>query len=67
MMKLQTKLMLDESEKDVVVLGINNVQGPLMHMPVTPNKNAWSNSVTSQFYGKRSVVAMSTLCGRVCI
>ena len=29
-----------------------------MHMPVTPNKNAWSNSVTSQFYGKRSVVAI---------
>lgn len=57
-MKIQTELMLDETVTDVIVPGINDIQGPLMHMPVTPNKNAWSNSVTSQFYGKRSVIAI---------
>ena len=57
-MDLQTKLMEDENTEDVVIPGINDVQGPLMHMPVTADKDAWTNSVTSRFYGKRSVVAI---------
>lgn len=57
-MDLQTRLMEDEDEEDVVIPGINDVQGPLMHMPVTDDKDAWTNTVTAAFYGKRSVVAM---------
>lgn len=57
-MDLQTKLMEDENIKDVIVPEVNDVQGPLMHMPVTDDSAAWSNMVTAQFYGKRSVVAM---------
>lgn len=57
-MDLQTRLMEDESTQDVVVPGINDVQGPLMHMPVSVNRSAWTNTVTAGFYGKRSVVAM---------
>lgn len=57
-MDIQTRLMLDENATDVVVPFINNEQGPLMHMPVTDDKKAWSNTVTSQFYGKNSVVAI---------
>ena len=57
-MDVQTKLMLDEKISDVIVPSINDFQGPLMHMPVTDDKDAWSNMVTSKFYGKNSVVAI---------
>lgn len=57
-MDLQTRLMEDKQVKDVVVPFINDVQGPLMHMPVTDNPDAWTNSVTAAFYGKNSVRAM---------
>lgn len=57
-MDLQTKLLEDESVEDVVLPFINDVQGPLMHMPVTDDPDAWTNKVTREFYGKNSVVAM---------
>lgn len=57
-MDLQTELLTDETVKDVVLPFINDVQGPLMHMPVTDNQEAWTNKVTRDFYGKESVVAM---------
>lgn len=57
-MDLQTRLMEDEDTEDVVIPGINDVQGPLMHMPVTDDKEAWTNTVTARFYGKHSVVSM---------
>ncbi len=57
-MDLQTRLMEDENVKDVVLPFINDVQGPLMHMPVTADKEAWTNRVTREFYEKNSVVAM---------
>lgn len=57
-MELQTRLMEDESTKDVILPFINDVQGPLMHMPVTADKEAWTNKVTGEFYGKNSVIAM---------
>lgn len=57
-MDLQTALMEEEGVEDVVIPGINDVQGPLMHMPVTDNKDAFTNWVTGNFYGKRSVVAI---------
>ena len=56
-MDLQTELMENENTDDVIVPEINDVQGPLMHMPVTADKDAWTNTVTSEFYGKSSVVS----------
>lgn len=56
-MKLQTELLLSD-ELDVVLPGINDWQGPLMHMPVTEDASAWTNHVTADFYGKNSVVAI---------
>ena len=41
-----------------MIPGINDLLGPLMHMPATADKEAWSNRVTAEFYGKRSVVAI---------
>lgn len=57
-MDLQTKLLTDTEDMDVVIPGINDWQGPLMHMPVTDNVNAWTNRVTAEFYGKNSIVAI---------
>lgn len=57
-MDLQTELLLDENTRDVVLPFINDVQGPLMQMPVTADVTAWTNTVTAQFYGKTTTVAM---------
>lgn len=57
-MQLQTRLLLAEDTGEVVLPMINDVQGPLMHMPVTAQSDAWSNRVTAAFYGKESVVGM---------
>ena len=57
-MDLQTRLMEDESTEDVVVPFINDVQGPIMHMPVTDDPDVFTNYATREFYGKNSVVAM---------
>lgn len=57
-MDLQTKLMEDDSKNDVIVPGINDVQGPLMHMPITADRNKFTNWATAQFYGKNSVVSI---------
>lgn len=56
-MDLQTRILLEE-EQNVVLPFINDVQGPLMHMPVTADPEAFTNSVAEQFYEKESVVAM---------
>lgn len=57
-MDLQTDLLLDETVSEVVVPFINDEQGPLMHMPVTGDPQAWTNTVTRKFYGKESLVAI---------
>lgn len=57
-MEQLTDLMTDDSVQDVVVPFINDVQGPLMHMPVTEDITAWTNTVICQYYGKNSVVAI---------
>ncbi len=57
-MDLQTRLLLDESTEDVVLPSINYVQGPLMHMPVTDDVEAFVNTVVRRFYGKNSVIAI---------
>lgn len=57
-MELQTALFMNQDTENVVVPFINNEQGPLMHMPITANPEAWTNTVTAEFYGKSTVVAM---------
>lgn len=57
-MDLQTRLLLDPQKEDVVIPGINDQQGPLMHMPVTEDVSAWTNYVTADFYEKNSVVSI---------
>lgn len=57
-MDLQTRLLEDEDTDDVVVPYINDVQGPLMHMPVTDDPDVFTNYAAREFYGKNSVVAM---------
>lgn len=57
-MDLQTKLMEDAGTEDVIVPFINDVQGPLMHMPVTADSSRFTNRATARFYGKNSVIAM---------
>lgn len=57
-MDLQTMLLTDKNTADVVLPFINGVQGPLCHMPVTEEADAWTNKVTGEFYGKNSVIAM---------
>lgn len=57
-MDLQTKLMEDDSTQDVIVPFINDVQGPLMHMPVTADSSRYTNWAMATFYGKNSVIAM---------
>lgn len=53
-----TLLMTDETTQDVIVPFINDVQGPLMHMPIMKDPEAWTNTVICQYYGKNSVVAI---------
>lgn len=52
-----TQALLDPNSDEVVVPPINSDQGPLMHMNVTDNKDAWSNRVVADFFGKKSVVS----------
>ncbi len=53
-----TQLLTDDTVKDVVLPSINDWQGPLMHMPVTDNPEAWTNQKVKEFFGKQSVVAV---------
>lgn len=57
-MKLQKETLLDENIQEVVLPQINDNQGPLMHMPLTENPDGWTNQVTREFYGKKSVTAI---------
>ncbi len=53
-----TQLLTDDTVKDVVLPSINDWQGPLMHMPVTDDPEAWTNQKVKEFFGKQSVVAV---------
>lgn len=57
-MEFQLSVLLDDAVKDVALPAVNDRQGPLMHMPLTEDPEAWTNSVTKMFYGKNSVVAV---------
>lgn len=57
-MNLQTKLLNDQTTNTVVVPLINYEQGPLMHMNITDNADAWTNNVVEEFYNKDYVIAI---------
>lgn len=48
-------VLLDESIKEVYLPPINDVQGPLMHMPVGSDETVFTNRVTKEFYRKDAV------------
>lgn len=52
----QMKILLDDSIKEAYLVPINPEQGPLMHMPVTTDENAFTNRVVRNFYRKEKVV-----------
>ncbi len=53
-----TQLLTDDTVDEVVLPSINDWQGPLMHMPVTGNPDAWTNQKVKEFFGKQSVTAI---------
>lgn len=57
-MDLQTRLMENADTENIVLPSVNDVQGPLMHMPVTDDETMFTNWATAQFYGKESVIAI---------
>lgn len=57
-MKYQREKLLDDSIKEVVLPQINDVQGPLMHMPLTEDPQAWTNQNAKEYYNKASVIAL---------
>lgn len=57
-MDLQTRLMEDADTENVIVPFINDVQGPLMHMPITEDEKKFTNWAAAGFYGKNSVAAV---------
>lgn len=56
-MDQQEKILLDDSIKEAYLCPTNDQQGPLMHMPVISDPNAFTNRVIKEFYGKEYVVA----------
>lgn len=57
-MESQSKILLDDSIKEAYLCPTNPEQGPLMHMPVIENPNAFTNWAVGQFYGKDLVVTV---------
>lgn len=53
-----TEILLNTPEKDVILPGIFEEEGPLMNMPITTDPDAWMNRKISDFYGKDSVIAV---------
>lgn len=49
------ELLLDSGEKEVELPAMNSEQGPLMHMEVTEDPDAWTNTVVEQFFQKDKV------------
>ena len=54
----QLEILLDDSIKEAYLCPTNPEQGPLMHMPVINNPNAFTNQVVAQFYGKDFVITV---------
>lgn len=56
----QMEILLDDSIKEAYLCPINPDQGPLMHMPVTSDENAFTNWVVKNFYRKDKVVMIES-------
>lgn len=52
----QMEILLDDSVKEAYLCPINDQQGPLMHMPVTEDPEAFTNWAVAGFYGKDKVI-----------
>lgn len=52
----QMEILLDDTVREAYLVPINDDQGPLMHMPVTNDENAFTNWVVKEFYRKDKVV-----------
>ncbi len=55
----QMEILLDDSIKEAYLVPINDDQGPLMHMPVTEDEEAFTNRVVRDFYRKDRVVMIT--------
>ncbi len=53
-----TRILTDESVEDAVVPFIVGEQEPLVHMPITLDKEEWTNQKMAQFFRKKSLVAV---------
>ena len=49
-------ILLDDTQREVELYQINAEQGPLMHMEVLADPEAWTNEVCCQFFRKDKVV-----------
>lgn len=52
----QMEILMDDTIKEAYLCPINDNQGPLMHMPVTEDPEAFTNRVVANFYGKDKVI-----------
>ena len=57
------EILLEENVSDAKLPAMNQDQGPLMHMEVTKDKDAWTNKVVREFYRKNSVVEIDREAG----
>lgn len=57
-METQEKILLDDSITDAYLCPTNPEQGPLMHMPVISDPDAFTNYVVGRFYGKDYVTTV---------
>ena len=53
-----TGILTDESVEDAVVPFIVGEQEPLVHLPITLDKEEWTNEKMALFFGKKSLVAI---------
>lgn len=53
-----TEILTDESVEDAVVPFIVGEQEPLVHLPITLDKEEWTNQKMAQFFRKKSLVAI---------
>ncbi len=51
-------ILLDDNQKEVELPQINQEQGPLMHMEVLDDPDAWTNQVACQFFRKERIVGV---------
>ena len=57
-MEERLAILEDDSIRDAVVPQMNDDQGPIMHMALTEDRNAFTNWAASLYYGKDSIVAV---------